>query len=112
MRESQLPHLVHDLPYHVEQLQLAGLVESRCQVTGLSLHQLRKVGQHLQVDRLHNGTGYVKGNTQIIADSLNRAKGQGPEIPQRALRILRRKLERCANDSLSATPTQSRPVDK
>lgn len=62
-----------------------------CEITGLSKHQLRKMGEQLSVDRINSFLGYVPGNCQIIAESLNQAKGRASNVPQSAInRLLRR----------------------
>ena len=65
--------------------------EMQCEITGLSKHQLRKMGERLSVDRINPFKGYVPGNCQVIAESLNIAKGRAKHVPQSAInRLLRR----------------------
>lgn len=65
--------------------------EMQCEITGLSKHQLKKIGERLSVDRISSFLGYVPGNCQIIAESLNKAKGRSDHVPQSAInRLLRR----------------------
>jgi hypothetical protein len=65
--------------------------EMQCEITGLSKHLLKKIGERLSVDRISSFKGYVPGNCQIIAESLNKAKGRADHVPQSAInRLLRR----------------------
>lgn len=65
--------------------------DTRCAITGLSRHQLRKIGEKLSVDRINPYLGYVRGNCQIIALSLNTAKGRSQYAPGSAIRWLLRR---------------------
>lgn len=75
--------------------------KARCSASGYSVIALRKVGDQLTVDRIDSSKGYVRGNMQLLAASLNSAKGQQPRVPVGAIRALERKMRRCANDKLS-----------
>jgi hypothetical protein len=75
--------------------------ESCCVITGRSLLCLRKVGEKLSIDRIDSTMGYVPGNTQLMAESLNRAKGRQDSVPRYALNRLLRRLARVVEDKLS-----------
>lgn len=68
--------------------------EMQCEITGFSKHLLKKIGERLSVDRIDPFLGYVPGNCQIIAESLNKAKGRADNVPQSAINRLRRRASR------------------
>jgi len=104
LTERSHPHLEHDLEAHAKMLELSRRSESLCTVTGRSGLSLMKVGEKLSVDRIDSSLGYVEGNMQLMALSLNSAKGAGPRVPQSAVHMLLRKLERVKDDCLSLVP--------
>lgn len=65
------------------------------------MHTLRKIGESLTVDRINPARGYVPGNVQLLAKSLNEEKKHTRRAPQRAVEKLLRKLESVTNDRLS-----------
>ena len=75
---------------------------SCCSSTGRSLLALRKVGERLSVDRINPNRGYVPGNVQLLAMSLNAEKNSQRQVPRRALDALLRKLEHVTEDILSS----------
>jgi hypothetical protein len=74
---------------------------SCCSITGRSLLALRKVGEKLSVDRINPRRGYVPGNVQLIALSLNIEKAEQRRAPVRAIDLLLRKLQHVTEDVLS-----------
>lgn len=74
---------------------------STCAISGYSNLTLAKLGEHLEVDRIDPKRGYVKGNCQCIASSLNMFKGTRKEVPKYAIKLLRKKVSRLADDKLS-----------
>lgn len=68
--------------------------EMQCEITGLSKHTLKKIGERLSVDRIDPYLGYIPGNCQIIAESLNKAKGRADHVPLSAINRLRRRASR------------------
>jgi hypothetical protein len=77
---------------------------TRCAVTGISLKTLRKIGDSLSIDRIDSNRGYVEGNMQIIALSLNIAKKKAGRVPPYAIKRLMRAIERVAVSKLDAAP--------
>lgn len=75
-----------------------------CEISGLSLKTLRKIGDKLSIDRIDSNRGYVKGNMQIIALSLNVAKKRAGHVPRSAINRLLRMVERVAVNKLDAAP--------
>jgi hypothetical protein len=72
-----------------------------CCITGRSLLALQKVGDKLSVDRINPRRGYVKGNMQLMALSLNRAKAAQMTVPKTATNQLLRKLSHVTEDCFS-----------
>jgi hypothetical protein len=89
------------LPY-MQMLQQSHDWHERCVVTGRSLFALKKVGDKLSIDRIDPKKGYVVGNMQLLALSLNIAKGTKPMVPQAAINRLLRKLTRVVEDNFSS----------
>lgn len=75
-----------------------------CEITGLSLHDLRKVRDSLSLDRIDNDLGYIQGNIRIIATSLNAARGDNTDVPPRAISKLTKRLSRIIESRLSRAP--------
>lgn len=100
-RRDKLPGVPFDTVAHQEALSACHDWTSRCAITGRSVFALRKVGERLSIDRIRPDLGYVPGNIQLIALSLNVAKGNRKEVPQWAVNRLLRKLERVVRDRLS-----------
>lgn len=75
--------------------------ESCCSATGRSLHTLRKIGEKLTIDRINPRRGYVPGNVQLLAGTLNDDKKHHRRAPQRAVQALLRRLEGVTTDRLS-----------
>lgn len=75
---------------------------SRCRASGISALTLEKMGQVLTVDRIDPRKGYMRGNMQLLSMCLNSAKGASLKVPRAAVKRLRRRMVRYANDSLSA----------
>ena len=98
-----MPHLMHDLQHLTHMIQMTHDPAACDSVTGRSLHTLRKVGERLSVDRLDASLGYIPGNTQLLAMSLNTAKGSNAAVPAWATLSLLRKLRRTVDDKLSST---------
>jgi hypothetical protein len=73
---------------------LRHIPEMQCEATGLSKHSLKKIGERLSVDRINPFLGYVPGNCQVIAESLNKAKGRADHVPLYAINRLRRRASR------------------
>lgn len=94
-------NLEHDVPYLARMFEACYDARSCCSATGRSLLALRKVGEVLSVDCINSRRGYVPGNVQLIALSLNTAKQHERRVPQHALNALLRKLEHVAEDRLS-----------
>ena len=103
-RERGLPHLEHDLEAHANLILLSCAPQSRCMITGRSLHALWKVGQRLSVDRIQSHLGYILGNMQLMAIDLNSAKGVQASVPQHAIHKLLAKLDQTKDDRLSLVP--------
>ena len=99
--EQKHPFLIHDTESHMRYIRAKDNPKARCSASGYSVIALRKVGDQLTVDRIDSSKGYVRGNMQLLAASLNSAKGQQPRVPVGAIRALERKMRRCANDKLS-----------
>lgn len=75
--------------------------QSRCEVTGLALHDLKKLGDQLSVDRIDPTLGYTGGNMRLISLKLNMAKGIRPSVPPYAVKRLLRRLTRIRVSKLS-----------
>lgn len=86
--ESRTPELRHDREAHAAMLEAARAPGSRCQASGYTLEQLQSIGEELQVDRISPAAGYIIGNMQLLARSLNRAKWAGREVPEWAIHNL------------------------
>ena len=65
-----------------------------CCISGLSQHTLAKLNDGLTVDRIDPNVGYLKGNCQLMARSLNLAKGRSLAVPAHALQWLMRRASR------------------
>lgn len=74
-----------------------------CCITGLSQHTLRKLGDNLSVDRIDPDLGYIKGNCQLMATSLNLAKGRGDRVPASAIKALLTRRERATRSKHDST---------
>jgi hypothetical protein len=101
-RESDFPHLQHDTREHARMLRARHHKYSRCAASGISLLTLEKMGDMLSVDRINPRKGYVRGNMQLLSKVLNSTKGSLDKVPRAAIRKLRRRLVRFANDRLTA----------
>ena len=101
--EAKHPKLVHDTLEHMRYIRAKDNPRSRCAASGYSLIALRKIGEKLTVDRIDSTKGYVRGNMQLLAASLNSAKGRLDRVPMSAMRSIERKMRRCAHDKLSGT---------
>lgn len=106
-RERKMPHIPHDPAMHAKMIRMTTLPESRCAVTGLSNHELRKVGDQLSVDRIDSAVGYVQGNMRLLTMSLNRAKGVQDAVPEGAIQRLLRRLERVRASRLTSSRGRS-----
>jgi hypothetical protein len=93
-----------------EMLHLAKQPESRCATSGRSLHALRKVGERLSIDRIDPNKGYTEGNMQLLALSLNKAKGNSSTVPARAVTALLKRLSFTVDDKLSDFPGATETV--
>lgn len=80
--------------------------ESVCCITGFSQHTLKKVFDELSVDRIDVSVGYVEGNCQLMAYSLNRAKGIHERVPSGAIIKLIRKVQRTVRSKHDESPVQ------
>jgi hypothetical protein len=96
---------VHHTVEHMRFIRGKDNPKARCCVSGYSLLALRKIGEFLTVDRIDSSKGYVHGNMQLMAGSLNSSKGQARRVPQSAVNGLIRKMRRVANDRFSASKT-------
>lgn len=94
--------LEHDIPYLARMFEACYDARSCCSATGRSLLALRKVGEVLSVDCINSRRGYVPGNVQLIALSLNTEKADQRRVPIRALNALLSKLEHVTEDRLSS----------
>jgi hypothetical protein len=74
--ERRTPGLDHDTRHHAVMFALTANPSARCAASGLSLAQLSTLGERLEVDRIDPHRGYVRGNCQLLARSLNRSKGR------------------------------------
>lgn len=68
---------------------------------GGALLALRKIGERLTVDRINPRRGYVPGNVQLLAESINEEKNTHRRAPQRAINSLLRRLQHVTEDRLS-----------
>lgn len=75
---------------------------SCCSATGRSLLALRKIGEKLSVDRINPQRGYVPGNVQLLAMSLNEEKNNQRRAPRRKVNELLRRLQHVTEDILSS----------
>lgn len=73
----------------------------RCSVTGLALHDLKKLRDKLSVDRIDPTKGYIGGNMRLISLKLNIAKGIRTSIPPAIIRRYLRRLDRIRVSRLS-----------
>lgn len=78
-RKPWLDGMRHETLEHALLMRKARLVRSRCSLSGLTLAQLRAGDRRgarysLQVDRIDDAIGYVRGNMRLLACRLNRAK--------------------------------------
>lgn len=91
--EALKPGLEHDTLHHAEMLLRSRCRDSECAASGLTLEQLLRVGQTLQVDRINPYRGYVRGNCQLLAASLNRAKWRHEAPPEWEVEALVRQAQ-------------------
>jgi hypothetical protein len=91
----------HDVEFLAKMLAACHMAESCCSLCGRSLHTLRKIGESLTVDRINPARGYVPGNVQLLAKSLNEEKKHTRRAPQRAVEALLRRLDGVTDDILS-----------
>jgi len=92
----------HDLRAHAKMVILAHHPRSRCYRTGITLHVLARIGQSLWIDRINPNLGYTTTNMQLLASSLNQAKGVQKEVPLDAVKRLMRRIDRLAYESYSS----------
>lgn len=103
-REQSEGHQLHSTEAHAQMLILSHDPTSKCKVTGASLFALWKVGDKLSVDRIDPTLGYVEGNMQLMALSLNIAKGTKAKVPFQDTAKLLRKLRTVVHDVYSEVP--------
>lgn len=99
--------LVHDTRFHAKMIEMANKPWTTCCSTGYSLLALRKVGESLSVDRIDSSKGYVPGNIQIMALSLNKGKGEGQMVPRAVMNVLLRKLQKVKHDRFSKAQAET-----
>ena len=97
-----MPEKFHDIPHLAALTEARYRPESTCSVTGRSLLALRKIGEKLTIDRIDSALGYVPGNTQLMAGTLNSAKGCRAAVPRRAINRLLHRLSRVIEDKLGS----------
>ncbi len=78
---------------------------SRCAATGIAQFTLVKVGEPLEVDRIDPTKGYVRGNMQLLARSINNEKGVREAPPEWVIAWVRGKAGTRAAEGLSEAPT-------
>lgn len=88
--EKKKRGLEHDTQYHAVMISRATDPTARCAASGLTLAELAPLGQHLEVDRIDPTVGYVRGNCQLLAATLNRSKARDYEVPDYAVDALKR----------------------
>lgn len=103
--ERKHPDLVHHTEEHMRYIRAKDNPKARCRISGYSVLALRKVGEMLTVDRIDSTKGYIRGNMQLMAASLNSAKGQSRTVPGAAIQRLIRRMRRVAHDRFSAVVT-------
>ena len=90
-RKPWLAHLRHDTAEHALMVADAHAPGSACEASGLRLEELVPFGLRLEVDRIDSRRGYVRGNMQLLASRLNRAKQAcGDRLPDHEARELAR----------------------
>jgi len=93
-RERRLPGVSHHRREHARMLVRAQRQLARCSASGLTARELASIGQRLDVDRINPWRGYVIGNMQLLASSLNSLKGRSPSVPHWAPDELRDEVRR------------------
>jgi hypothetical protein len=94
LKEGRRRWMQHDTAEHAWMIALCYELTSECAASGLTLAQLRCIGEKLTVDRIDSRQGYVGGNMQLLALRLNNGKGDRAEVPVSALNALHRKYGR------------------
>lgn len=87
--EKRLPDHAHDTVEHAAMLLRARDPASACELSGATGEQLARINEHLEVDRRNPWLGYVAGNMQLLAGTLNRRKARGLEPPAWAVAWVR-----------------------
>ena len=77
-RKPHLAHMRHDTAEHAEMVRLSRFGLAACEVSGLTLAQLRDHDMRLEVDRINARRGYVVGNMRIVCSRVNRWLQDGP----------------------------------
>jgi len=95
------PDQTHDRDFLAKMLLACHNPASCCSATGRSLHALRKIGDKLSVDRINPRRGYVPGNVQLLALSINEEKQVHRRPPQSAINSVLRRLLHVTDDRLS-----------
>lgn len=90
LHEYKKPHLRHHTAHHAMMLKRALSPGARCAASGFTRDELAQLGEELTVDRIDSSRGYVRGNCQLLARSLNRAKWWDSVVPDWAIDALRR----------------------
>lgn len=93
-REQALPTLIHNTEYHAKCCADRWNPTAVCCITKQPAKRLWQIGERLSVDRIDPTLGYVVGNCQLMAQSLNSAKGVGSRVPAKAIARLMHKLTR------------------
>lgn len=82
-RKPWVRHMRHETGEHALVIETAHGEHARCALSGASAGELAAIGERLEVDRIDSRRGYVRGNMQVIAARLNRAKQtHGDDLPR------------------------------
>lgn len=88
-RKPWVRRLAHDTGEHALAIEAAHSGGGVCALSGLDAGALHEYGIRLEVDRIDSRRGYVRGNLQVIASRLNRAKQAfGDRLPESVVRDL------------------------
>lgn len=102
VKRPEVRGMEHDPAFLEKMLGACHDPASCCSATGRSLLALHKIGECLSLDRINPRRGYVAGNVQLLALSLNTEKAGRQIAPQRAVNAMLKKLQHVTEDRLSA----------